>query len=161
MHNGIFDLGCTWPDFWQGPNEPLPNSSLATAGDILTEDFCIIDGKNYFIRCVLKLPLIGAPGEYFAFGVWSTLSKKNFDKYVESFDVGSDEDLGPWFGWFSNCLKLYPDTVNLKCQVHTQANRQRPWIELEQSDHPLARDAGEGITYERLAEIYSAYGHAL
>ncbi|HEY0342502.1 MAG TPA: DUF2199 domain-containing protein [Steroidobacteraceae bacterium] len=159
-HRSMFDLGCAKPDFWQGSEDPLPNSIVAGSANCLTEDFCILDGEHYFIRCVLRLPLIGAPsGEYFSFGVWSSLSKKNFTVYTETFDSGAQEELGPWFGWFSNRLKGYPDTLNLKCQVYPQAARQRPWIELENTGHPLATDACEGISYERLLEIYAAYGH--
>jgi hypothetical protein len=160
-HSGLFDLGCAKPDFWQGPEDYLPNSTVRDSAHCLTEDFCVLDGEHYFIRCILKLPLVGAPGEHFGFGVWSTLSKKNFEKYQETFDSGEQEELGPWFGWFSNRLKGYPDTLNLKCQVHPQAGRQRPWIELEASGHPLAQESLDGITYERLLEIYAAYGHAM
>ncbi|MGB6487706.1 MAG: DUF2199 domain-containing protein [Steroidobacteraceae bacterium] len=161
-HRGTFDLGSAKPDLWQGPEDRLPNSMVASSANCLTEDFCVLDGEHYFIRCVLRLPLVGAPsGEYFAFGVWSSLSKKNFTVYTETFDGGEQEERGPWFGWFSNRLKGYPDTLNLKCQVHPQAARERPWIELENTEHPLARDAFEGITYERLLEIYAAYGHSL
>ena len=64
------------PDPWQGPETYLPNSAVRDSTHCLTEDFCVLDGQHYFIRCVLELPLIGAPGECFAFGVWSTLSKR-------------------------------------------------------------------------------------
>jgi hypothetical protein len=66
--------------------------------------------------------------------------------------------MGPWFGWFSNRLRPYPDTLNLKCQVHPKDGRQRPWIEIESTDHPLAQEYVNGITYERLLEIYEANG---
>jgi hypothetical protein len=161
-HQGLFDLGAAAPGHWQGPPDPQPNSAVVDCTHCLTEDFCIIDGQHYFIRCVLELPLAGAAdGERFAFGVWSTLAEKNFRIYLETFDEGG-QGLGPWFGWFSNRLAGYPDTLNLKCQVHPRGGRQRPWIELEPSSpHPLARESREGITYERLLEIYAAYGHAV
>ena len=160
-HAGLFDLGCSRPDFWQGSERPLPNSAIEGSTHCLTEDFCILGNEHYFVRCVLRLPLVGAPGEYFGFGVWSTLAPKNFEKYVSTFDSGEQEDLGPWFGWFSNRLTGYPDTLNLKCQVHPLRGRQRPWIELEPTDHPLARESRQGVTYERVLEIYAAYGHAV
>jgi hypothetical protein len=140
-HQGLFDLGYAKPDFWQRPEAHLPNSALRHSGDCLTEDFCVMEG-HYFIRCVLELPLIGAPERYFGFGVWSTLSKKNFDQYVETFDSDQSSEMGPWFGWFSNRLKPYPDTLNLKCQVHPKDGRQRPWIEIESTDHPLGQEYG-------------------
>jgi hypothetical protein len=161
VHNGLFDLGSAKPDPWQDPPIYLPNSAVTNSTHCLTEDFCVLDGQHYFVRCVLQLPLLGMQGKCFAFGVWSTLSKQNFDLYVENFDHGERDDIGPWFGWFSNRLELYPDTLNLKCRVHPQPGRQRPWIELEPTQHPLVKDSREGITYERLLEIYAAYGHSV
>ena len=146
-HQGLFDLGCAKPDFWQGSEVYQPNSAAQNSANCLTEDFCVLDDTHYFVRCVLRLRLVGLPGEYFAFGVWSSLSKKNFEKYMETFDSGQQEDLGPWFGWVSNRLKGYPDTLKLKCMVHPQAARQRPWIELEAGEHPLAIDSTRGITF--------------
>ena len=89
----------------------------------------------------------------------TTLSKKNFMLYRETFDSDARADFGPWFGWFSNNLKGYPDALSLKCKVHPQTGPQRPWIELEPTEHPLAKDSRNGITYERLLEIYAAHGH--
>jgi hypothetical protein len=106
-----------------------------------------------------SVPLRGLPGQCFSYGVWSTLSKQNFELYAETFDSGEQGGLGPWFGWFSNRLKGYPDTLNMKCQVHPQFGRRRPWIELEQSGHPLAIEARDGIAYERLLEIHAMEGH--
>jgi hypothetical protein len=159
-HVGLFDLGCAKPDFWQSSEQPLANSAIVGSKHCLTEDFCILDNEHYFVRCLLRLPLVGSPGEYFGLGVWSTLAPKNFDKYASTFDRGEQEDLGPWFGWLSNRLKGYPDTLSLKCQVHPQPGRQRPLLELKPTEHPLARESLQGITYERLLEIYAANGHA-
>jgi hypothetical protein len=88
-------------------------------------------------------------------------SKKNFDLYVESFDSGMQAHLGPCFGWFSNRLFDYPDTLNLKCQVHPRDGRIRPWIELEATEHPLAIDQQQGITFDRILELYALSGHDL
>jgi len=161
QHRGFFDLGCVSPHVWPDSENPLPNSAVIDSSHCLTEDFCILEGQHYFIRCVLRLPLLGdRRGEHFSFGVWSTLSQKNFEIYLETFDSGEQWDIGPWFGWFSNRIEGYPDTVNLKCQVHPRGGRQRPWIELEDSGHPLAAESQHGITYERLLEIYAVHGHA-
>jgi hypothetical protein len=158
-HRGLFDLACGKPEQWPGSEEKAANSEIVGASDLLTEDFCILEGQHYFVRCVLELPIVGSGGRRFGYGVWSTLSEKNFRLYVDTFDSGEQGDLGPWFGWFSNRLKGYPDTLNLKCQVHPQAARQRPWIELEPTDHPLAVEQREGITLDRLLELYAIHGH--
>jgi hypothetical protein len=86
---------------------------------------------------------------------------RNFHIYLDAFDAGGRDDLGPWFGWFFNRLPGYPDSLNLKCQLYPQANRQRPRIELEPTDHPLAVEQLKGITFDRLLEIYALSGHDL
>ncbi len=119
------------------------------------------DGEHFFVRCVLLVPIVAASGDRFGFGVWSTLSKQNFTLYVDTFDGGEQGGLGPWFGWFSNRLKGYPDTLNLKCRVMPRDGRERPLVELEPTAHPLAVEQRDGITFDRLLEIYALNGHDL
>jgi len=158
-HRGVFDLACGKPEPWRGSEEKLPNSSLTGSNQCLTEDFCVLDGTHFFVRAVLPLAIIGSQNVDFCYGVWVTLSEKNFEIYKQTFDSGDQEGLGPWFGWFSNRLKGYPDTFNLKAQVHPRGGRQRPWIELESTEHPLAVEQREGITFDRLLDIYANFGH--
>ena len=131
------------------------------AKNILTEDFCVLDGEPFFVRCVLELPIAGVAEKRFGFGVWSSLSKDNFDLYVKTFNKGKQGSLGPWFGWFSNHLLGYPETLSLKCHVHPRDGRVRPWIELEQTEHPLAIEQHQGITFDRILELYALSGHDL
>jgi hypothetical protein len=159
-HLGLFDLTCNRPDQFQS-DDKRPNSELFGATHILTEDFCILEDQHYFVRCVLQLPIIGSDTAFFGYGIWSTLSKKNFDIYVSTFDEGNQGGLGPWFGWFSNCLKGYPDTLNLKCQVYPQEGRKRPYVEIEPTDNRLYIEQRDGITFERVLELYALNGHDL
>jgi hypothetical protein len=158
-HEGLFDLACSKPEQWPETEQKKPNSEAHHSQHFLSEDFCILEGEHFFVRCVLDVPLIGSGGRSFGYGVWSTLSRKNFLLYRETFDSGEQGDLGPWFGWFSNRLKGYPDTLNLKCQVHPRAGRQRPWVELEATDHPLALEQRNGISFDRFVEILALHGH--
>lgn len=155
----MFDLAASKPDFWQNPEVREPNSALRMDGDFLSEDFCVIDGQHFFVRCVLDIPVHGLD-QWFGYGVWSTLSRANFDKYVEGFDDGNYEDFGPWTGWFSNNLRVFGETLNLPCWVEPQQERQRPLIDFGDLDHPIALAQREGISAERVLEIYAAYGHA-
>jgi hypothetical protein len=158
-HGGLFDLGMDRPGSCSSDQPVRLNSELSTSDNILTEDFCVVDGEHFFVRGVLQLPVIGAPEAYFGWGSWSSLSRENFDLYVESFDSSEQGQQGPWFGWFSNSLSGYPDTFGLKCRVHPQNNRQRPLIELEPSDHPLSLEQQNGITLDRVLELYAESGH--
>ncbi len=160
-HDGLFDLACGKPDPWTGSEDKKPNSEARFSTHFLSDDFCVREGEDFFVRCVLLLPLSGTVGKPFGLGVWSTLSEKNFRLYAETFDSGEQGALGPWFGWFSNRLKGYPDTANLKCQVHPRTGRQRPWIEIMDEDHPLGAEQRKGVSFDRLAEILALYGHTL
>jgi len=84
LHTGLFELQCEYPEFWSGSPDKGPNAGILTAHHILTEDFCIIDGEHYFVRCVLALPLIGWSGEAFGFGVWVMLSTRSFALFTEA-----------------------------------------------------------------------------
>ncbi len=158
-HGGLFDIAMERPGSCDADQPLQPNSALDGSDNILTGDFCVVDGEHYFARCVLQLPVVGAPETYFGWGAWSSLSKANFDIYVDTFDQGAQSDLGAWFGWFSNTLPGYPDTFSLKCQVYPQDNGQRPLIELEPTDHPLSQEQQHGITLDRILELYALTGH--
>ena len=159
-HSGMFDLAAFAPDFWEGPEEYEPNSAIRFDGDFLSEDFCVVGGEHFFVRCVFDIPVHGL-AEKFGFGVWSTLSRANFDIYLDGFDEGVYANLGPWTGWFSNGLAPFGDALNQPCWVHPQLARQRPVITLATEEHDLARAQADGITAERVLELYAAYGHVL
>jgi len=159
LHQGLFDLVAVRPDHWPAGLEHSSNSAAQSSKNFLSEDFCVLNGEYFFVRCVLFVPIIGGDGQHLGYGSWSTLSQQNFESYMDTFDDGEQDKLGPWFGWFSNRLHGYPDTLNLKCQVQPQSKRQRPIITLEPTDHPLAREQRDGITLDRLLEIYAVNGH--
>ena len=158
-HQGVFDLACGKPGPWPGSEDKAPNGALDLSGNFLSEDFCVLEGQHFFVRAVLELPIRASGGQVFGFGTWTTLSRANFVRYVETFDSGEQGGLGPWFGWFSNRLEGYPDTLNLKCQVSPVSGRKRPLLSLEPTSHPLAVDQQGGITFDRLLEIYAGSGH--
>lgn len=160
-HRGLFDLACHRPDQWQTGDDRSANSEVNLSSDCLTEDFCVLNGEHFFVRCVLPVPIVGGQGAEFGFGVWSTLSRKNFEIYVETFGGGEQGGLGPWFGWLSNAIKGYPDTLSMKCQVHPQNGRQRPLLKLDPTDHPLAIEQREGMTLDRILDLYALNGHDL
>lgn len=170
FHYGTFDLSAEpdMPVAW--PHEPSfrNNSELTFDEDFLSEDFCIVrqDGElHYMIRCILPIPLIDVPQDHgdalFSYGAWSTLSKASFETYIEGFNDGVYDDDGPWFGWLMSTFTAYEFMSSPKCNVYPRSNRMRPWIELQDMDHPLAQDQRNGITFSRLMEIYALSGHDL
>jgi hypothetical protein len=66
----------------------------------------------------------------------------------------------PYFGWLCTSLPLYPETLLLKTNVHTRPVGQRPFVELQPTEHPLAVEQRNGITMDRVREIAEALLHS-
>ncbi len=123
----------------------------APSGCSLNKDYCVID-DGHFIRAILEVPILDS-AEIFVWGVWSTLSEANFKREKAMSSNPDRIHEPPYFGWFSNRIWQYPDTLNLKCNVVSRAPGLRPTIQLEPSDHPLAVDQRTGITQQRFREL--------
>lgn len=118
----------------------------------LTTDTCTIDNKWFFIRGCLDIPVLNSD-EIFTWGVWVSLSRSNFDKFLGLHEVEERDHEGPFFGWLSTRLPVYPDTIHVKSMVHLRNHGIRPFIEIDATDHPLAVEQREGITMERVIAI--------
>ena len=124
----------------------------------LDSDTCVVDEAFFFVRGCLEVPILDE-SEPFIWGVWVSLSHKNFDTFLRHFQDEQRSHEGPYFGWLSASLRGYPETENLKTMVHLRDHAQRPFIELEPTRHPLAVEQRTGIPIERVGEILSTYLH--
>lgn len=148
-----FAYGPTFPDLYF--DIPEEERGKRVEGD---RDFCVIDGKHYFVRGRLEIPVVGV-NDVFAWDVWVSQSETNFKRTIELLKTEGRESEEPYFGWLSNNLHLYPDTTNLKTRVHTQPVGIVPTIELEPTEHPLAVEQRTGITLARVKEIAALILH--
>ncbi|MBI1249121.1 DUF2199 domain-containing protein [bacterium] len=125
----------------------------------LTDELCVVDKEHFFIRGCLEIPVVDSERP-FIWGVWTSLSKDNFRRTWKLWEKAGRESEPPYFGWLSTSLPLYPDAMYLKTHVHTRPVGERPFIELEQTDHPLAVEQREGITMQQVEEIASQLMHS-
>ena len=122
---------------------------LVRAGEGQAEDI-------YAIRVTLEVPIHGV-AQPFTWGVWVTQSKESFRRYLEG--VGTDERGEVSFGWLPVVMFFYTRDAsgmpleNLACDVLWQDKGLRPKILLHESDHVLARDQKNGISWERAVDI--------
>ncbi|SCF08781.1 hypothetical protein GA0074695_3377 [Micromonospora viridifaciens] len=127
----------------------------ADEGSELTGDLCIIRGEHFFVQGNLDIPLLDAEGS-FSWGVWVSLSAANFGRTVSLWETPGREAEPHHFGWLSTELPVYePSTVNLKTHVHTRPVGEKPLVEVEPTDHPLAVAQRTGMTMadvQRIAE---------
>ena len=121
-------------------------------------DDCVVDGRWFFVRGCVEIPVHGQ-SQAFVWGVWVSLSAQNYEIWSETFTEATRSHIGPFFGWLNTWLKPYPSTVNLKTRVHLRDDGVRPSIELEPTDHPLSLEQRNGISVDRVAEIFGIMVH--
>jgi len=153
VHEGIPTYGFSFPDYyWVIPEDDRSKRGTASS------DFCTVDDEFFFIRGCIEIPVIDH-SDSFIWGVWVSLSRDNFLQYQRYFKDDSQSTLNPTFGWLSNEISVYPSTENLKTMVHYRDGKQRPYIELEPTDHPLSVEQKSGISLERVVEIFQQMPH--
>lgn len=159
-HVGVpLSWGFDEPVYWSGLSDE------ERADGHLDTDLCRFadgEGEAHFVRGTMEIPILDATDpeeELFVIGVWASLSETNFGWLVDHWTAGPDEQGEPWFGWLSNRIPVYEDTLNLKTDVHLRGEGLRPLIEVQPSDHPLARDQHEGITLLRAYDLGQRWFH--
>jgi len=141
------------PVYWDPRDRSVKNGESE-----LTEDLCIIQRDSFFMKGNLEIPLIGQDS-FFSFSIWTSLSREAFERATKLWKDPDRINEPPYFGWFSSSVPGYPDTINLKTNVHTRGVGVKPLIELEPSEHPLAIEQRSGITLTRVAEIAAILVH--
>lgn len=142
-----FCFGPPAPDYYAG----IPENERAKRV-LMDFDLCVIDQKLFFIRGCLDIPVVGT-GKIFSWLVWVSLAEKSFQRAIEMWETPGREAEPPSFGWLSTSLPHYPETLNLKTNVHTKPVGVRPQIELEPTTHPLAVEQRQGMTLERAQSL--------
>jgi hypothetical protein len=142
------------PIYWYG----LPEGERSRGG-VLDEELCIIDGRYYYIKGRICMPVHDSP-DAFEWVVWVSLSEASFKRALAAWERSGREDEPPYFGWLSSDIPGYPTTLNLKTEVHTRPLGERPTVELEPTDHPLAVEQRTGISLARVLTIGEALLHS-
>jgi hypothetical protein len=125
---------------------------------VMTPDQYVIDGKDFYLRGRILLPVIGLD-EPFVWGIWAEVSPKDFIRANELWTVEGREQEPRFPGWLYTEIPLYGDTINLEVSVQTQRVGERPRFTVVDREHPLAVEQRDGITLRRVEEIAEAMLH--
>ena len=100
---------------------------------------------DYFISVILKLKVINSC-EDLEYGVWVSLSEKNFSDYKNNYQ--SENHIASYFGYLCNDIIGYESTLSLSADVETKTGNDRPEIFLhdDQMKNSLVKDCYDGIT---------------
>jgi len=85
-----------------------------------------------------------------------SVSEKNFVRIGELWEEPVRNHEPPMFAWLCTDLPIYPKTIGLKTKVHLRNDGQRPFIEVEPTEHPLALEQRNGVTLQRVEDIAAA-----
>ncbi|MBL8159995.1 DUF2199 domain-containing protein [Candidatus Saccharibacteria bacterium] len=122
-------------------------------GYSLGSDFCTIDNQYFFIRVVLRIPIIDSE-DSLEWGVWVSLSEKNFKRYGKVYGTDAELEEEPYFGWLANELPTYPDCSRIETYAHLRGGGLRPMLELNHDNlHPLCQDQHNGVSLGRAHEL--------
>lgn len=150
VHDGIPAYHADRPaQYWDVPEDKRESDVF------LTTDSCVIADRFFFVHACIEIPIIDS-NEAFTWGVWVSLKDENFFLWQDCYETPKRSHIGPFFGWLSTQLPVYPSTLLLKTMVHLRDDGIRPYVELDDTDHPLAREQREGITMDRVMEIIHA-----
>jgi hypothetical protein len=147
VHDDLPHIGSAAPAQWADRLANDPQS-------LLTDDFCIIEGRDYLIRGVIEIPVHDYEDE-FGWGVWVSHKKGNFEIYREN---SQSADIGPFFGWLCTAIDYYREsTLSLKTMAHYRGEGLRPLIVVGECDHPLFQQQQDGISLKEAWEMVHHY----
>jgi hypothetical protein len=121
-------------------------------------DLCVIDAREFYVRGCIEVPVQGC-AETFVLGVWVSVSEASFGYIVDKWTAEFSADEPPRFGWLCNWIRGYPEPDEIACHVHLRSGNLRPRIELEPTDYPLAVEQRQGITLDRVKQIFAEFDH--
>jgi hypothetical protein len=152
-HQGLpMSYGASAPALWS----MIPPEERAARAELST-DQCIIDG-HYFLLGAIYIPVKDAD-QQFLWLAWVALAADDFVRAAELWNMHGRESEPPYTGWLASELPGYPSTLNLKTEVYTRPVGERPFLLLDETDHPLAVEQRDGITRARVQEIAELMRH--
>lgn len=163
-HAEMFPIHLLKPIGWPGPDDYQPDEALKTDGDFLSFQYAVREGKYFCLRMILPLPIKGAPQQALVLSVWCAVNKVDFEAYVANQKAGTLNDKARAPARLVNNLATYPTTVNIM-GIAAQNPQDLPLFlsamdqEGFSNDHPLFVEQRQGLTLDRLFEIYTAHGH--
>jgi hypothetical protein len=125
----------------------------------LTPDQCVVDGRIFFVRGHIAIPIHDYPDQL-AFSVWSSLNEHSFRHMCQRWEAVDRAFDPPYFGWLCSPIAAYLSTIHLKLSVQSRSTGLAPLFTVEPTSHLLALDQQNGISIERWHEIAHQLLHA-
>lgn len=113
----------------------------------MNPDLCVIDGKKFYLRGVLSMPIQGEEND-FRWGTWAQVEEKDFRRYYELWDETDVSNEPVFRGYLSGGVRDFAESDGLEVEIQLQSNNQRPRLTVVSKNHPLAIAQRDGVTLE-------------
>lgn len=118
------------------------------------DDLCVVDGKRFFVRALLPLPVESREHPY-CIGLWVEVTEAAFRRIYELWE-SNEQVLEPSFAaQIANEIPIVSGSLGLRAELRLTGPTTRPDVFLEPSEHPLYVEQARGIDEHRASE-YSA-----
>ena len=165
-HVGLFPINIAYPINYPGSKTYEDNAALSLDRDFLSWDYNVWLPDHYAMRMRLPLQIAGAPPWAFMFTLWGALGVESFKAYVEARKSGNIQPGTKARALIANQLAGFKDiTLNLQGTAFLDPDNGPPILLIHgpqpdtRSIHPLISEQRNGISIDRMFELFAAYDH--
>ncbi|VXB17397.1 DUF2199 domain-containing protein [Massilia sp. 9I] len=119
-------------------------------------DLCVIEGKRFFIRAVLPLPVEGRDIPY-CIGLWVEVSQAAFDRIYDLWESDEQRHEPPMPAHLANEVPTAPGSLGLEAQLRLSGPTVRPEVFLKPGTHQLYLEQSQGVDVHRIAEYTALF----
>lgn len=119
-------------------------------------DLCVIEGKRFFIRAVLPLPVDGRELDY-CIGLWVEVDQVTFDRVYDLWESEDQLHEPPLPAHIANEVPTAAGSLGLEAQLRLSGPTVRPRAFLKPGTHQLYREQTQGIDAHRIAEYTALF----
>lgn len=163
-HVGLIALSMLRPAGFPATAPVEPNSALRMTGNFISKDYCVWDGKYFSIRMSMPMAIQGVPAPALLLSVWASVDEANFKAYVAAVSGSTLNPQAQAQARLVNRIAGFPDTFGLMGVAFQQPNEPPVFLALhgpdgKESSNPLIPEQRNGVTLDRLFEIYAENNH--
>jgi len=115
------------------------------------DDIYIYDNQDFYIRCVLDLPVQDKGGDY-CLGVWVKVSEKSLNRILDLWDDENQKNEPPMQGLLANNVPLTVNSLNSDVMIRLSGVTSRPYVTVKNEACSLYQEQTCGITIHRASE---------
>jgi hypothetical protein len=163
-HVGLIALSMLRPVGFPETIEAEPDTALRTDGNFLSTSYCVWEGKFFAIRMAMPMVIQGVPPPALLLSVWASVDEPSFKAYLAAVNGGTLNPNAQAPARLVNRIGGFPNTSGILGVAFQQPNEAPVFLALKGPDgkpstNPIIPEQRNGITLDRLFEIYAENNH--